>query len=62
MDVPGLPAHRGEALDAAMVQADHAEYRDLAPEDLPGVSILVDGRRVTDPQRWRYLTRIVIGG
>ncbi|GAA0564864.1 nucleotide sugar dehydrogenase [Actinomadura livida] len=57
----GLPPHRGEPVAAAIVQADHAEYRDLGAADLPGVKALVDGRRVTDPAGWRGVTRVVIG-
>ena len=57
----GLPPHRGEAVSAAVVQADHAEYRSLTPADLPGVEVLVDGRRVTDPAAWAGKRRIVIG-
>jgi len=34
----GLKAYElGSAVDAAVLQADHAEYRDLRPSDLPGV-------------------------
>lgn len=58
----GLPAHRGEPVDAAVIQTDHAEYRSLAASDLPGVKVLVDGRRVTDPANWEGVRRIVIGG
>jgi nucleotide sugar dehydrogenase len=58
----GLPAHRGEAATAAVIQADHAEYRSLTPADLPGVRVLMDGRRITDPARWDGVTRLVIGG
>lgn len=58
----GLPAHRGEDVDAAVIQADHAEYASLAASDLPGVKVLVDGRRVTDPTSWVGVHRIVIGG
>ncbi|WP_262850170.1 nucleotide sugar dehydrogenase [Mumia quercus] len=58
----GLPPHRGEAVGAAVVQADHDEYRRLAPADLPGVTVLVDGRRVTDPDLWQGVRRVVIGG
>ena len=57
----GLPAFRGERVDAAIVQTDHAEYRTLAATDLPGVRVLVDGRRVTDPARWTGVRRLVIG-
>lgn len=40
------PHHFGESVDAAIVQCDHAEYRSLSPEDLPGVTAIVDGRNV----------------
>jgi nucleotide sugar dehydrogenase len=62
LEALGLPAHRGEAVTAAVVQADHTEYRTLTPADLPGVRVLMDGRRVTDPARWAGVTRVVIGG
>jgi UDP-N-acetyl-D-mannosaminuronate dehydrogenase len=62
LEALGLPPHRGEPVTAAIVQADHAEYRDLGPDDLPGVKALVDGRRVTDAARWKDVERIVIGG
>jgi nucleotide sugar dehydrogenase len=58
----GLPAHRGEDVEAAVIQADHASYASLSAADLPGVKVLVDGRRVTDPARWDGVRRIVIGG
>jgi len=57
-----LPAHRDEPVQAAIVQADHAEYRVLGAKDLPGVRVLVDGRRVTDAARWEGVRRVVIGG
>ncbi|MGN6574199.1 MAG: nucleotide sugar dehydrogenase [Nocardioides sp.] len=57
----GLPPHRGEPMTAAVIQADHAEYRSLTPDDLPGVDVLVDGRRVTDAAAWARKRRIVIG-
>jgi len=55
------PYHLGESVDAAVVQADHAEYRALAPADLPGVRLLFDGRRVTDPAQWVGTPRMVVG-
>ena len=36
--------------------------RRWAPPTCPGVRVLVDGRRVTDPARWDGVRRIVIGG
>ena len=56
------PYHLGEGVDAAIVQADHPEYAALAPSDLPGVRLLLDGRRVTDPALWTGTPRLTIGG
>ena len=58
----GLPPHHDESVTAAVIQSDHAEYQQLAASDLPGVRVLVDGRRVTDAARWVGVTRLVIGG
>ena len=55
-----LPARRPPST-RAVVQTDHAEYRELAAADLPGVRALVDGRRVTDPDRWPGVERRVLG-
>lgn len=53
--------HMGDQVDAAIVQADHAEYKQLKPADLPGIKVLFDGRRVTDPALWKGTPRVVIG-
>ncbi|MGO1583694.1 MAG: nucleotide sugar dehydrogenase [Actinomycetaceae bacterium] len=59
----GWTAYRlGEPVDAAVVQADHKEYKELTPADLPGVRILADGRAVTDPALWAGTPRITVGG
>ncbi|MFE4971765.1 nucleotide sugar dehydrogenase [Kitasatospora sp. NPDC056651] len=60
----GLPPYGGEPVVAAVLQADHPEYRDLTPADLPGVRVLLDGRRCTDPERWAGAEerRMVLGG
>jgi nucleotide sugar dehydrogenase len=55
------PYHYGEPVDAAVVQADHAAYRELGAADLPGVEAIVDGRRVTAEEGWEGVTRIVLG-
>ena len=57
-----LPPHRGEPVDAAILQADHADYRSVTSDDLPGVKVLVDGRRTTDPDRLPGIRRLLIGG
>jgi len=55
------PYHLGQPVDAAVVQADHAEYRALAPADLPGIRTFVDGRRVSSAEQWPGVTYRVIG-
>jgi nucleotide sugar dehydrogenase len=55
------PHHLGDEVDAAVVQADHAEYRDLAPADLPGIRAFIDGRRVSSAERWPGVAYRVIG-
>ena len=44
--------HLGEPVEVVIVQADHAEYRALRADDLPGVATVVDGRRVLDAGRF----------
>jgi nucleotide sugar dehydrogenase len=40
------PFHFGETADAAILQADHAEYMNLTNKELPGVSVILDGRNI----------------
>lgn len=56
-----IPYHFGEPLDAAVVQADHAEYRAIGPADLPGIRTFIDGRRVSSAEQWPGVTYRVIG-
>jgi UDP-N-acetyl-D-mannosaminuronic acid dehydrogenase len=49
----GLAPWEGGPVDGAIVQADHAEYRSLAPADLPGLRALVDGRDVVEQAPFR---------
>ena len=55
------PYHVGEQVDAALVQADHAMYRELDEASLPGLRAIVDGRQVTDPARFDGVVHRVIG-
>ncbi|HZL81326.1 MAG TPA: UDP binding domain-containing protein, partial [Demequina sp.] len=55
------PFHLGEDIDAAVVQADHAEYRELGPADLPGLRVFIDGRRVSTAERWPDVQYRLIG-
>ncbi|MFL6098454.1 MAG: nucleotide sugar dehydrogenase [Actinomycetales bacterium] len=55
------PYHLGEPVDAAVVQTDHAAYGQIGADDLPGLLVVVDGRRVTSPTGWGTATRVVLG-
>ena len=44
----GLTPWDHEPIDAAIVQADHAEYAQLSAADLPGVRVVLDGRGILD--------------
>jgi len=48
----GFAAWDGGAIDAAVVQADHGEYETLTSADLPGVTVIVDGRGILDAARF----------
>ncbi|MEV4666874.1 nucleotide sugar dehydrogenase [Microbacterium sp. LWO12-1.2] len=56
-----VPYSLGEDVDIAIVQTDHAGYRELAPAQLPGIRLLVDGRAATDADRWAGTPRLVVG-
>jgi nucleotide sugar dehydrogenase len=58
----GLRPYREGRVDAAVLQADHIEYLDLGPADLPGVRVVVDGRAVLNPARWPGVTVLSLGG
>jgi nucleotide sugar dehydrogenase len=55
------PYHLGEPVDAAVIQADHAEYASLTPADLPGIATIVDGRHLTRAQDWPGVTHRTVG-
>lgn len=55
------PYASGDQVDLAILQTDHADYRDLTPSQLPGIKLLVDGRNTTDASRWAGTPRIVVG-
>jgi nucleotide sugar dehydrogenase len=54
------PYHFGEHCDAAIIQADHPEYRTLRSADLGGAIVVVDGRRCLSSST--DLEVIVLGG
>lgn len=51
----------GSPADVAVLQTDHADYRDLSAADIPGIRLLVDGRAATEAARWAGTPRIVVG-
>lgn len=55
------PHHLGEPCDAAIVQADHPLYATLGPADLPGITVLLDGRRVTAADAWPGVRHLQLG-
>lgn len=55
------PYRMGHRVDAAIVQADHDEYRSLTADALPGIKTFVDGRRVSSEDRWPGVRYQVIG-
>jgi UDP-N-acetyl-D-mannosaminuronic acid dehydrogenase len=46
----GFTPWDGGGVDGAILQADHADYRALAPGDLPGAKAVVDGRGALDAE------------
>jgi UDP-N-acetyl-D-mannosaminuronic acid dehydrogenase len=48
----GFEPWDGAPVDAAIVQTDHAEYRELSEAEIPGARAIVDGRGVLDPERF----------
>lgn len=55
------PYHLGEKVDAAILQADHDEYRSLSENDFPGLEAFVDGRKITDPSAFSGVAYRIIG-
>lgn len=48
LEALGLVPWTGSAIDAVIVQSDHAEYGELTATDLPGARLLFDGRGIVD--------------
>lgn len=58
----GLTPHQpGQPVDVAILQADHESYRRLGAADLPGVRVVVDGRRLLDASRFPGVALVVLG-
>jgi UDP-N-acetyl-D-mannosaminuronate dehydrogenase len=58
----GLEPYRdGQHADAAILQADHEEYRDLTPAALPGVTVVLDGRGMLSGADWPGVAVVRLG-
>ncbi|MDN5726502.1 MAG: nucleotide sugar dehydrogenase [Propionibacteriales bacterium] len=51
----------GQPVDVVIVQADHPEYAQMSKADFPGVTAVVDGRRVLDPSAFEDVAFSVVG-
>ncbi|APT85666.1 nucleotide sugar dehydrogenase [Corynebacterium aquilae] len=54
-------AEEGQSADVLIIQADHPEYKEFGPDTFAGVKAIVDGRNVTDANKWPGVERRVIG-
>jgi len=55
------PHTLGSEVELAVLQSDHAQYRDLSAKDIPGVKVIVDGRRILDPAAFPDVKLLVVG-
>jgi nucleotide sugar dehydrogenase len=55
------PHTLGSDVDVAVLQADHEDYKDLSAKDLPGVKVVVDGRRQLDAAAFPDAKFLVVG-
>jgi UDP-N-acetyl-D-mannosaminuronic acid dehydrogenase len=45
--------HRPEQVRVAVLQAAHDQYRDMPPDAIPGLELMVDGRNALERERWQ---------
>ena len=55
------PFRLGEPADAAILQTDHVEYRNLSRPDLPEIRSLFDGRSFLDRAIWSGIDFVALG-
>jgi nucleotide sugar dehydrogenase len=55
------PHTLGSDVDVAVLQADHEGYKDLSAKDLPGVKVVIDGRRQLDAAAFPDAKFLVVG-
>ena len=58
----GHVAYRlGDRCDAAILHTDHPDYRGISAADLPGATVIYDGRNVLDPSHFEGVDLIQLG-
>ena len=55
------PFESGAPADAAILHANHDEYRQWHPSNIPGIKVLIDGRSWTDPRGWPGVIHVAVG-
>jgi nucleotide sugar dehydrogenase len=55
------PHTLGSEVDVAVLQTDHAEYRDLGESELPGLKVIIDGRHHLDTSAFSTARVLVVG-
>lgn len=53
------PFQRGQPADVVIVQADHPEYKDWDSSDIPGATLLLDGRGCIDSTAWEPAVKVL---
>jgi hypothetical protein len=58
----GLTAWNGSTpIRIAILQAEHDEYSNWTPADIPGVTLLFDGRRALSAEKWKRVRYMAPG-
>ena len=55
------PYHLGEETDLVILHTDHAAYRELTAQQVPGATTVVDGRHSLNPDNFPDVNLVVIG-
>lgn len=61
IDLGFTPYEMGTPVAVAILQADHPEYATLGAKDLPGLQVVVDGRRALDAALFEGVDFLVVG-
>jgi nucleotide sugar dehydrogenase len=61
LDLGLTPYHYGSRAEVVIVQADHNEYSEIDETLFPGLKTLYDGRKITNPAKWKNVNHFIIG-